>query len=870
MLGLEKQIHVYSIDTSCFYNEPEMAIHNKLIRLYGLRNKIRDKKNNDEGALYAHQLTRIDRLINYFKNKLYDVFEQTRQDNCLAGTIRELRPECINDKNVVSIFESFLTRTFGCKTDELTDDIMIVQVYFFQVAEDLIKNGFIYKGEKYKLFSASAGQIRTKKFVVVKEEKLQEHERTLMCGLTVDEINNRGGVNVNKFLAYYALANSATEVWEDFDIDKSIVVDDFETMVNDVVDYIDDNDYSITRKQMDVLIPHMDGCGIMLDELTTMIRLPWIKGLLVKFDFRKFIREHIFDDNCNGGIITDIYGVKHDVFKEDIKYIFTKSQFKMYKYYDSWEQYKRYYKQYGCTAGRINQEEEFIPNARINYQMLQTLTDIKPREMRSLAKRSIEEITNIGNDYRITMRLLGAVSENVNANYIQKSLMLYPELMRDKYSRDILKDVKKSLVKWGRAGKLAINGKYTFIAPDVYAFCEWLFCGIERPNGLLQRGQVSCNLYADGVELDCLRSPHLYKEHAVRTNCNNELTNKWFDTKCIYTSTNDLISKILMFDCDGDKSLVVQDKQLIKLAKRNMEGIVPLYYNMHKAEPSELNGCTLFHGLELAYTGGNIGIISNNISKVWNSGKITEQEVNVVKWLCLQNNETIDYAKTLYKSKCPKDIEEIIKSYTNNLLPHYFQYAKDKTDKQTVDWVPTAVNYLEQIIPNPRIKFNKSIGALDYNVLMHDQTYKFYNDYECIVSKYDYYNSHKYQFYNALDSNDNLSVKKYDSYIYQQIKKKLLELPYSKDEIVDTLVYFLYTYRKSSSKKTLWECFGKEIYDNIKNNTTDMGNICPICGARIEDVDNVEKKYCSQECADVAKREYWREYKHKQNSFFQL
>ena len=49
-----------------------------------------------------------------------------------------------------------------------------------------------------------------------------------------------------------------------------------------------------------------------------------------------------------------------------------------------------------------------------------------------------------------------------------------------------------------------------------------------------------------------------------------------------------------------------------------MQGVVPLYYNMRKAEPTQLNGETLFHGLELAYTGGNIGIYSNNISKIWN------------------------------------------------------------------------------------------------------------------------------------------------------------------------------------------------------------------------------------------------------------
>jgi hypothetical protein len=92
---------------------------------------------------------------------------------------------------------------------------------------------------------------------------------------------------------------------------------------------------------------------------------------------------------------------------------------------------------------------------------------------------------------------------------------------------------------------------------------------------------------------------------------------------------------------DGDKSLVIRDKQLIRLAKRNMQDIVPLYYNMRKAKPTELNSDTLFHGLELAYTGGNIGIISNNISKVWNSGKITQKEIDAVKLLCMENNFVI-------------------------------------------------------------------------------------------------------------------------------------------------------------------------------------------------------------------------------------
>jgi hypothetical protein len=64
---------------------------------------------------------------------------------------------------------------------------------------------------------------------------------------------------------------------------------------------------------------------------------------------------------------------------------------------------------------------------------------------------------------------------------------------------------------------------------------------------------------------------------------------EWFTTNAIYTSTYDLISKILQFDVDGDKSLVVADPDFVRIAERNMNGVVLLYYNMRKAEPTELN-----------------------------------------------------------------------------------------------------------------------------------------------------------------------------------------------------------------------------------------------------------------------------------------
>ena len=127
-------------------------------------------------------------------------------------------------------------------------------------------------------------------------------------------------------------------------------------------------------------------------------------------------------------------------------------------------------------------------------------------------------------------------------------------------------------------------GKYTFLLPDYYAACEYWFGHIENPVGLLQDQEVFCWLFRRYDKLDCLRSPHLYKEHAIRQNvaCNKcedraEDIRKWFTTNAIYTSTHDLISKILQFDVDGDKSLVVADPLFVEIAERNMTNIVPLY-----------------------------------------------------------------------------------------------------------------------------------------------------------------------------------------------------------------------------------------------------------------------------------------------------
>lgn len=802
-IKLDRQVYIYSVDTSFFYNEKEQEVHNELFELAIRKNEI--KSSADENN--AEEVKEINKRRNELKAKLVELFGENNE-------VRKLREGSMKETNVISIFDSVLTRVIGLKPEMLSDDIIVVQTYYFQILEDIIHNGFIYKGEKYRYFTSSAGQIRTKKSVFIKERLWERHSNTLMCGLSIKEINDKGGVNTNKFQAYLALSNSATDEWQGFNIHKSIVVDDLETDVYSLVDHIHDKDYKITRQEMNIPIEHTDGCGMILptvNKKSFMVRLPWIKGLLVPFDYKKFINAH----EGTTSKVKDIYGKEWDIIKDDIQIIFTKSQFKMWKYYNSWDSYKDRFIKYDCQAAMLN-EEDVTADANLNYQMIQTLTDITKEELIKISESTITDILRIGSNKDTMLRVLGATKTNKRKNYMQEALFIYPELLNDPHSKEVIKDKKRSLVKDAKAGKLSINGKYTFIIPDLYAFCEKLFLN-RQPKGLLKRDCVYCDIFEDG-KVDVLRSPHLYREHAVRNNIHDEKIKEWFITHGLYTSIHDPISKILQFDVDGDKALVVQDDTFVAVAERNMEGIVPLYYKMAKADSKQITPENIYEALVSAYK-ANIGEISNNITKIWNSNNVN---LNVIKWLCMENNFTIDYAKTLYMPRRPLDIHKTISKYIKTKVPHFFVYAKNKEKRNVEKINDSVVNMLNEIIPNKRINFVKVAGKLDYKNLMKNSRVDLDEE---IIKKYIELDRSKR--YLMKDTDGKRNDKKL--YVYKYIKNELLKINSNADYVTDVLVKYLYSVKKSKNKQTIWWSFGDILLKNIKRNVLKVIE-CVDCG----------------------------------------
>lgn len=899
-MALDTQVHVYSVGTGVFFTSKEQRLYNKLGKLKQEKKKLNEsikqvtnelselgiesERGNSiyslEYTIKAHicpvdelkevegKLVRVRELMSYksrktklivaTKNKLLQILKSYLEENkkSKGKNIRKINEDFIGDKDVVSLFEGAVTRTIKAEEVDLTEDLIIVQVYYFDVLQDILLHGFIHKNQKYRFFTSSAGQIRKKKAVFIKEDVWNKHEKTFMCGLTIDKINEKGGMNVNKFLSYLALQNSATDIWEDFDIDRSIVVEDFETLVPAEVDYVDDKTYTVTRQKMDVPIPHTDGAGMISAEVSKknfMIRLPWIKGLLGVFDFKEFILQKRLELNdMTIGVIKDIYGVEHDIIAEGIEVILTKSQFKLYKYYESWEQYKEYFKKYDCQACICNIEEDRIKNAKINYQMLQTLTNMSNEELNSLAVPSIEDLNNLTSSVENMLKAFNVTKYNKNKSAFQKSLELYPELLQDEYCKEKIREIKKSLVSQYRSGRLKIKGKYTFVLPDFYAFCEWLFLGEEVPKGILNGNEVSCKLFRDKKKLDCLRSPHLYREHFVTRNRVDETTKQWLNTDAIYTSTFSIISKVLQFDVDGDKLLVCTDETLVKVAERSLEefgGIVPLYYNMKKADGQLLTPENLYNGLNAAFIGGNIGVISNDITKVWNSSVWVEGDENekldalkTIKLLCMDNNFTIDYAKTLYKPIPTEEAKKLYHRYVkNSKVPKFFYYAKGKEEGKVETNNNTVVNQLESMIKDKRLTFKISeFGKIDYKMLMANPDVEID---ENIIEQYMSLNR-EYRYKLKIDEDGNSN----ESYVAIILKKKMNSNNYTEEEICDMLVKKLFS-KKSNNKAILWLCYGDIIYENLKRNIGNKTNVCPKCGKRFEKTTNYAK-FC-KDCSTV-------------------
>lgn len=280
-----------------------------------------------------------------------------------------------------------------------------------------------------------------------------------------------------------------------------------------------------------------------------------------------------------------------------------------------------------------------------------------------------------------------------------------------------------------------------------------------------------------------------------------------------------------------------------------MNDIVPLYYEMKKADPMIVDNAKIFDGLNAAYKGGRIGEISNLITKIWNSDDIN---YDVIKLLVMQNNFVIDFAKTLFKPTPPPHIHSLIQSYNRQKTPYFFQYAKDKTPSQVSPKNNSCVNRIQDIIGNPKFDFQtKQLGKFNYKMLLYDKridtkserAQNVIADFKSLIKQYNL------KLNDTGDEHDNYA------YVVKKIKDELFRKYYDDRYVCDVLTKHYFYDKHTVRKKMFLICFSDIINENLRKNLDNNIVFCKQCGEMIV------KKANNQDLCHACYKEYRRKQK---------
>lgn len=826
-----RRLRIYKLSIFDAFTKEEKALHDVYKKANKKNEKSLLKKLRDEKLASYEGIRKIDRKKLYTygydnNNKPDDTTEQE------------------NTNKQIALFENEVARYANDFKEEFP---LVMEIVYMKIAyqgivfKQILDKGLMIGDKKYVFYTATTNQMKRGEYVLIQEDFYKKHETKFMCGLTDEIINAKGGCNRGKNLAYKGLPLSTSFYPEGYeiDIDKCLLVPDFNNFVNEYVECIDINHdkrkiTGIEKRYENAEIPQTDGAGMFLPGVlpaSAQIRCGHLKGAIFPFDYRKFLEQDEVEGVKPDPVIKDAWGTVHDIIKEDIQVIFTASQLKMWKYYISWEEFKDNFKSNNMKIA-VNKFADTEPKGYVktSYQFIQTLSSEKltDEKLKELCADTIEYLDNMKNDLSTMVEMIGN-----NNSYLSMSISAYNNLVYDKHVQEELEDKFRSERTEARGNKLILKDSlYSYICPDLYAFCTWLFCGIENPKGLVPKNYVYNSFFnnMDYDKVDCLRSPHLYIEHGIRKLVKGdelERCKEWFNDFDTIVSSHDLLCRLLMFDVDGDEILLTPNKTIIECVP---DDIVPLYYKAFEPEKDIISKETIYEAVMSSMENTQIGDISNVMTKNYNNSNI-DMEFN--KIMCCYNNLSIDYPKTQKNIELGKYKEKYNK-LKDEKNPYFFIYAKGKSrsvckalSKSNADRV---CEYIHKMTGNKKYLWKDKEKKFNPSMLFNQQIKVDIRD-----SRYDKLEKIMFELkrrerflatnieeaIKGLSRSDGKAEKnnKYDVFYYM-CEKMIINIFGNREEAAEYLLDMEYLQRENDNrgKKILWNCFGDLIYNNICNN----------------------------------------------------
>lgn len=606
----------------------------------------------------------------------------------------------------------------------LQDDIVNIKVNSKKVYREICKNGFCVNGKRFTRLCCGAGQARRSTVTFVSEDIYDVLHEVLMNGLKLENIN------IAKYNAYYGLYMSSCLT---VTTPRVCVVKDCEIeLLNKKVDWVVDkkrtnlNGDEIDTRVIEERIVNFnanlfDGQGLILPRMAKkwsedleldylpsefIIRSSFIKGMICVFPFDEFAKEV-----AEKQTLTDCYGKVWNI--EDIDVILSTSQFKMWKYYNSWDEYILNCEKYGHIWGvsRITPHED-KEYSLLNYQYLQTLDLNSQDKLEEISSMTIDWIKKIcSGDKLYTLLFMLGVSKDSDSlekiigktdNSFVKAIIYNDDLLEDSFiQRKMYKSLERK-IREAKIGRLWTRGNYQIMISDPYAMCEHIF-GLEV-KGLLDEGEHYSNFWntRDVKRVDGCRSPLVdFSEHNILNLKKNELTEKWFR----YLNTGVIFNVWGMdmvihsdADFDGDILFTTDSKVILDNIYPNRN---PITYDKSSAPNQSLTYSNIVKS-DLQSFDCKVGTTTNYstkfISMLCNYEEQSKEHMELtdrIKTLRRYIGDSIDQAKGIKTKPFPSewkkrykinedDEQQLIKDkiFINNLVakkkPYFFVYIYEQ------------------------------------------------------------------------------------------------------------------------------------------------------------------------------------------------
>lgn len=423
---------------------------------------------------------------------------------------------------------------------------------------ELFENGFYYNGVHYSRLGKSASQSKDGVTVFIVSSMLDEIMKISMLDMNVYGTN----VVIPKFESQRCLIFSTCTLLKNYKIPNIVVVDEYtKTLSGQDIKYAkeiekendDGRKYKvreITDGIVDVNLSPFDGCGVHDPSLGEeagkeigldyrpvglQIRLPYMKGYSVEFDFKKFYREMGISQ------IRDVAGHMHNI--EDIDCIWNTSMFKAYGMFkdrfgeNAIEEYFNVLNKYEYKLG-ISKYSHHVSGlnlkSRMNFQYLQCLDLINPKYVEhfnmlkenrnhkydimdeanngkviNLAKYSTDLFQKVvGGSKFHALKFLGFNSsedDEITSNYI-RAILINEDMLKDPTIKRMLKRKAQKFINQMKLGKIYCDGFYHTAVGDIIGYLQYV-AGLDVVGVLKSDEFYVDTIFDNNEDIVSFRSP---------------------------------------------------------------------------------------------------------------------------------------------------------------------------------------------------------------------------------------------------------------------------------------------------------------------------------------------------------------------------